>query len=152
MDVKDLYVADRAEITMIVDIGRFPDKETGGILLGYFHEEEGDLEVLEATDSGPNGIHGKSHFSFDQEYTEHQVSFLSRMHHPPLKVIGVWHKHNHAYNPPFSEQDEELHIEMLETSKAGVVSILFQKVEEDQYKMRKFYVAPDGTCKEFEDD
>ena len=151
MDVKDIYVADRAAITMMVDISRFPDTETGGMLLGYIHEDEGDIEVLEATDSGIHAIHEKSDFSFDHEYTEHLAWIYGRMHYPNLQVLGVWHKHNHDCDPPFSEKDEEMHRELLKITPRGGVSILFQKVEEDTYKMRKFFIAQDGSCKEFEE-
>ena len=72
---------------------------------------------------------------------------LSALYVPQLQVIGVWHKHNHAYNPPFSDADQEMHRQMLEINDGWAVSILFQKINEnEEYDMRTFVLHSPGEC------
>lgn len=142
---------ERAEKLMQTELARFPIKETGGILLGYENAQEKTIEIVEAIDSGIHASHDYGTFSYDVEYVSHVAGILSELYTPHLRVIGVWHKHNHTWNPPFSDADQEMHRQMLEISEGTAVSILFQKVNDDgEYIMRTFVLHAPDECIEVE--
>lgn len=132
---------------MQTEIARFPIMETGGVLLGYKNTQERSIEILEAIDSGIRAEHDYGTFAYDVEYVSHVAEVLSALYVPQLQVIGVWHKHNHAYNPPFSDADQEMHRQMLEINDGWAVSILFQKINEnEEYDMRTFVLHSPEEC------
>lgn len=91
------------------ELRRFPDTETGGLLLGYSDTLQG-ICILEATDGGYlNTIHEPYCFQYDDAYVTHVCGILSEMYTPPLDVVGIWHKHNSSCSVPFSLEDENLH-------------------------------------------
>ena len=131
-------------------MSRFPDTETGGLLLGYADFQNG-ISVLEATDSGyQNGIHEVGSFAYDSVYEEHLCNFLRQLYRPPLQlVVGVWHKHNAVHSQhaiPFSRADEKIHHQLLENN-GPCISILFEKsnepCEDICYKTSVFLLSPD---------
>ena len=143
-------ISKRAQAIIENDLGRFPDTETGGLLLGY-SESENDLFILEATDSGyQNTVHTIGSFQYDNAYQEHLCNLLSQLYQPPLTLVGVWHKHNSAHSGddfPFSYADEMIHNQLME-SHHSCVSILFEKTSESRnnihYNTRIFLLSPHG--------
>lgn len=145
-----VLIAGRAYRLMQIELSRYPNVETGGVLLGYYDEENCLLQVLEATDGGQQAVREAGAFMYDTEYVQHVAGLLAELYQPPLQVIGVWHKHNHAYEPPFSEADKCMHRELLQSMEARGVSILFQKIEEEQYRMGTFWLEVPDICREVE--
>lgn len=123
------------------ELARFPDTETGGLLLGYVQEQH--IQVLEATDAGyRDAVHEADCFAYDAAYEEHLCHVLSSLYDPPLELAGVWHKHNSVSEIPFSNADEAIHRQLLEEQNDGL-SILFEK-EQDQpttYRLRCFWLT-----------
>ncbi|QUO21868.1 hypothetical protein KFE18_15105 [Clostridiaceae bacterium Marseille-Q4143] len=65
------FISKRAQIVIKNELSRFPDTETGGVLLGYSKSKR-DISILEATDSGyQNVIHEYGYFQYDIAYEEH---------------------------------------------------------------------------------
>lgn len=132
------------------ELSRFPATETGGLLLGYSELESG-ISILDATDSGyQNTIHTVGSFQYDVAYEEHLCNLLSQLYHPPLRLVGVWHKHNSVHPDvsfPFSLADEKIHSQLMENS-CPCVSILFEKVNSSEtnihYNTRIFLLSQDG--------
>lgn len=132
------------------ELSRFPDMETGGLLLGYSESEKG-ISILEATDSGyRNTIHTPGSFQYDTAYEEHLCNFLSQLYQPPLQLVGVWHNHNSAHlssSLPFSSADEKIHSQLLENP-FPCISILFEKTGASRksihYNTRIFLLSPNG--------
>lgn len=70
--MKKIFIAIRAKRLMETDIKRFPDVETGGLLLGYSAADNAYIQVLEATDGGyQHTVHEKNAFEYDQAYEAH---------------------------------------------------------------------------------
>lgn len=132
------------------ELKRFPDTETGGLLLGYSESENG-ISILEATDGGyQNTIHTVASFQYDTAYEEHLCNILSQLYQPPLQLVGVWHKHNSAHCDdvlPFSRADENMHSQIMENN-CPCISILFEKINKEQnnihYNARIFLLSPSG--------
>lgn len=144
-------ISRRAQAVIEIELSRFPDTETGGLLLGYSEPGHGVL-ILEATDSGyRNVIHEAGCFQYDIAYEEHLCGLLRQLYQPSLQLIGVWHKHNsvHSGNAiPFSGADENMHRQLMENS-WPCISILFEKSsdhnEDIRYKASVFLLSADGA-------
>ena len=143
-------ISKRAQAVIEAELSRFPDTETGGLLLGY-SEPGADVLILEATDSGYRDvIHEIGCFQYDIAYEEHLCSLLSQLYQPSLQLVGVWHKHNsvHADNIiPFSSADENMHRQLMDND-WPCVSVLFEKSSEQSdeicYKSTVFLLSLDG--------
>lgn len=119
--------------------------------MGYIDVQEKKIEIVEAIDGGVHAKHDYGTYSYDANYVSHVAGIVSELYEPCLQVIGVWHKHNHAFNPPFSDDDEDMHRKMLEISGGMAVSILFQKINDDgEYDMRTFVLRTPDKCIEVE--
>ena len=87
LSVKRYIVSARARIAMENELCRFPDRETGGLLLGYSDTLQG-ICILEATDGGyQNTIHEPYCFQYDDAYVTHVCGILSEMYTPPLDIV-----------------------------------------------------------------
>lgn len=145
-------ISARAMAAMNNELCRFPDWETGGLLLGYFRTE-GEIFVLEATDGGyQNTVHEPDCFQYDVAYEDHLCEILSGLYRPPLELVGLWHKHNERSDPPFSNADENMHRQLLEGTSDPGLSILFEKLGEKNYGLRVFLLSQSGAHTDVTDD
>lgn len=139
----------RAQTAMNNELRRFPETETGGLLLGYSDAKRG-VQILEATDGGYlNVLHEEAAFEYDIPYVEHICTILSELYTPPLDIVGVWHKHNSISEIPFSLSDENIHRQLVENMPYPCVSVLFEKTDtlgekHEEYKMRIFELTSSG--------
>lgn len=142
---RSCVIAARAGRAMQNELARFPETETGGLLLGYSGPD--GITILEATDGGyRDTIHEPDCFEYDAAYEEHLCGVLSLLYDPPLTLVGVWHKHNDAHEVPFSRADEAIHRQLLE-NEWPCLSVLFEVTgcgEETDYRARVFLLAQDG--------
>lgn len=144
-------ISKRAQAVIALELSRFPDTETGGLLLGYSEPGNGIL-ILEATDSGYRDvIHEVGCFQYDIAYEEHVCGLLSQLYEPALQLVGVWHKHNAIHSggaTPFSRADENMHRQLMENG-GPCVSVLFEKSsvpnEEIRYQASVFLLSTDGA-------
>ena len=65
--------------------------ETGGLLLGHFHQ--GVWYVVETCDPGWNGVFQVAYHEGDEQYENHVSRILSRIYKHPLVFLGMWHRH-----------------------------------------------------------
>jgi integrative and conjugative element protein (TIGR02256 family) len=71
---------------------RFP-KETGGVLIGYWADQDKTAVVTHVTGPGPNAIHEPYSFTPDDEY---QVSEIAKHYNDSGRLrtyLGDWHTH-----------------------------------------------------------
>lgn len=140
------WIAPRAQRAMNNELARFPQTETGGLLLGY-SDPAGGVRVWEATDGGYEKVlREESAFAYDPDYVRHLCAVLSGLYTPPLEVVGVWHKHNSPSSPvPFSRADEKIHRQLVRGYDHPCLSVLFERTEEeDIYEMRVFHLTEEG--------
>lgn len=67
--------------------------ETGGVILGYYSADGGDLVITHALGPGPNAFHDETRFVPDHEF---QVREIARLYHESgrrLQYLGDWHSH-----------------------------------------------------------
>lgn len=129
-------ISNRSLAAMVSGVERFPDTENGGPLLGTVRNDE--IDIIEAIEAGENATHEKGKVSCDTKSVEYIANTVKRLYEEELEVVGIWHKHNHDYNPPFSTEDNLYHKEMCDSLKKDIISILFQKNKDDEYTMRVF--------------
>lgn len=134
--MKSETLSNRALAAMVSGIEKFPDTENGGILLGI--RRNGEIAVVEAIEAGEGAIHERGKLSCDVKSVEYIANTVKGLYEEELEVVGIWHKHNHDYNPAFSTEDNLCHKEMCDSLKQDIISILFQKNKDDEYTMRVF--------------
>ena len=88
-------------------------------------------------DAGEHAEREATKVIFDESMV-YYASLLMDLYEEPVHVIGIWHKHNHNYNPPFSEEDNLVHQRLVEQTENDILSILFQKEPEGSYVMKVF--------------
>ena len=141
-----VYLSNRAYLQMTAEIAVFDDLETGGLLLG--RRDGGDIMIAEAVCGGPHAVRERCSFEYDPAYAVYEIGLLTRMYNEQkLEVLGVWHKHNHACTPPFSEADRGMHaqaLRQLETSE--IISLLFQKAGDEQYLLAAYLITTHGEA------
>ena len=143
LSVRKYVISARAKTAIENELCRFPDTETGGLLLGYADIQQG-VVVMEATDGGhQNVIHEPCCFQYDNTYAMHICTILAELYTPPLDVVGIWHKHNSPCPVAFSNADENLHAQLFRQFAHPCLSILFEKTSDSennqiQYDMRVF--------------
>lgn len=129
-------ISNRSLAAMVSGVERFPDTENGGPLLGKVRNDE--IDIIEAIEAGENAIHEKGKVSCDMKSVEYIANTVKGLYEEELEVVGIWHKHNHDYNPPFSTEDNLYHKEMSDLLKNDIISVLFQKNKDDEYTIRVF--------------
>lgn len=121
---------------MVSGVRRFPDTENGGLLLGI--KKENKIFIVEAIEAGIDSVREKGRLSFEGSSMEHTVTSIIDLYEEELSIIGIWHKHGHDHNPPFSAEDEMCHKALSNQLKHEIITILFQKKLNDEYVMRVF--------------
>ena len=85
-------VSHKALETIEWECRKYPDTETGGILVGY--KDAGQVTVTHATGSGPKAERSAHHFTKDTPYLQSVLNLLG--HYYQVDYLGVWHKHPQA--------------------------------------------------------
>lgn len=139
--MKKIWIATRAKKMMEADLKRYPDVETGGLLLGYSATDNAYIQVLEATDGGyQHTVHEKNAFEYDQAYEVHISNVLASLYDPPLDIVGVWHKHNHSCITHFSDSDEKIHEQLIQEAPYPCLSVLYEKSSEINTCCKRYQV------------
>lgn len=143
-----IKISPRAFASMMSEVEKYPLVETGGVLLGA--EIDGVIYIAEAIGPGVKAVRTTGNLSCDMESIAYIVQSLSGVYDRDIDIIGVWHKHNHSCNPPFSDTDMDLHREICAYSDSDIASILFQREENgNEYTLRAFrYLSADKVEEE----
>lgn len=145
--MKRVIISNRALAAMVSGIERYPDTENGGILLGI---KKGELfTIIESIEAGSEAVRERGKLSFNSKTIEHTLLSVVDLYEEELSMVGVWHKHLNECNPPFSEEDSRCHKSLSDRLKKDIISILFQKLENDEYLMR-VYCYKNGMISEVE--
>ena len=112
--------------------------ETGGILLGRFHQNR--WQVLEAIDPGPGAISTAISFSYDQAYVHHLAAKLSRQYRQPLQLVGLWHRHPGSFDC-FSAEDDDTNRRFASQASHGALSCLVNL--DPHFRLTAYHVPVD---------
>jgi len=82
-------VSTRVLETIELECWRSPDRETGGILVGYRDEDQ--VTITDATGPGPKSERSPQHFVKDTAYLQAVLNLLFEYYQ--VNYLGVWHKH-----------------------------------------------------------
>lgn len=134
--MEKIRISNRSLAAMVSGVERFPDTENGGLLLGKIRNNE--FDIIEAIEAGESAIHEKGKLFCDVKSMEYMTNIVKGLYEEELKVVGIWHKHNHDYNPPFSIEDNLCHEKICASLNQDILSVLFQKNQDNEYTMRVF--------------
>jgi integrative and conjugative element protein (TIGR02256 family) len=136
-------VSHKALETIEWECRKYPDTETGGILVGY--KDAGQVTVTHATGSGPKAERSAHHFTKDTPYLQSVLNLLG--HYYQVDYLGVWHKHPQAMPFPSGGdilsameevRDQDMMLEELLTPicllDEGKVDILPFIIREDRFQ------------------
>jgi len=112
--------------------------ETGGILLGHWHQRR--WQVLEAIDPGPAARCTATTFEYDRAYVEHLASKLARQYCKPLELIGLWHRHPGSFDR-FSAEDDVTNQRFAALTPHGALSCLVNL--DPAFRLTAFHVPKD---------
>lgn len=144
-------VSQRALETIELECRKYPDAETGGILVGF--REEGQVAITHATGSGPRADRSAHHFTKDTPYLQSVLKLLNHYHQ--VDYLGVWHKHPESM--PFPSEgdilsameevgDPDMRLEELITPicllDQGRVDIRPYVIKEDRFHSVRWESAP----------
>lgn len=116
-----VYISKRAYATIKAELEEFPNKETGGVFIGYHKNNE--WYIVESTFSGPYAIHKSASFENDYDYTKYEIRKIKNLYTSDLSIIGFWHSH---INPSdFSYADDETNANFSALNKFGSISAIY---------------------------
>ena len=101
---KAYYISDRALESIQRECRRYPDTETGGILVGFRSDDaapdNNGVIITPATGPGPESQMSSGHFVKDTPYLQRELEVLFQYHR--INYLGVWHKHPPSLAEPSS--------------------------------------------------
>jgi integrative and conjugative element protein (TIGR02256 family) len=90
-DLPTLWLARLARAEMIGEAARWPSRETGGVLLGYWGGDQ--ALVTRAVGPGPDATHGMASFLPDQGFHEEVIALHYERTGRTETYLGDWHSH-----------------------------------------------------------
>lgn len=88
-----LWIREDLVQAMFADGSLWAPRETGGLLVGYWSEDETEVVITDIVDAGPKARHGHFSFSPDYEHQQEQLDTILDNGARPLFYIGDWHTH-----------------------------------------------------------
>lgn len=85
------WVAASTLSTLALEARQYPDLETGGLLLGYWKDDE--IVVASATGPGPNAQRGRTWFRPDQQWQTEDLARAYAASGRTMTYLGDWHTH-----------------------------------------------------------
>ena len=124
-DLVAIVVSRRAAKTIQRELRLYSDVETGGVLFGL---KIGCFWIVFCvSSSGKRSIRSAASFQADIEELAQEAQQILNNSMIPMKVLGIWHKHNHNYSPLFSTEDEVTNFEYAQLNSFGAISLLASK-------------------------
>ena len=84
-------ISERALQTIVRECQRYPDAETGGILVGFREPDDDQVIVTHASGPGPGAERSAVHFVKDTAHLQSVLNLLFQYYQ--TNYLGVWHKH-----------------------------------------------------------
>lgn len=114
-----VVISRRAYASILAETLEKAHTETGGILLGYHHEDT--WYVVESVDPGPRSVFEIAYFEYDQGYVNHLINKISRLYGQQLDLLGLWHRHPGSFDR-FSGTDDETNTNFALVNDFGAIS------------------------------
>lgn len=80
------------------EITKFPDSETGGVLMGYL--DDGVVYVEKASEAGPKAVHEDIYFQADANYIDLFIDMEYANSNGKYRYLGEWHTHPQVVPEP----------------------------------------------------
>lgn len=80
------------------EIAKFPESETGGVLMGYL--DDGVVYVEKASEAGPKAIHDDIYFQADPNYIDLFIDMEYANSNGKYRYLGEWHTHPQVVPEP----------------------------------------------------
>lgn len=139
---KWVALSDRAYASILSEVLRNQENETGGVLLGNAWRKL--WFVVDTVDPGINVSHSAFDFVMDVDYVNRISSRVSQYYKYPLTILGFWHRHpkNMDY---FSPTDEITIQANLREASQGLLSMLVNV--DPEFRMTFYYCYGDMMMK-----
>jgi integrative and conjugative element protein (TIGR02256 family) len=108
------------------EIQKFGLIETGGVLLGWYDEE--NIIVAKATGAGPNATHENFYFRADANYIDMIIDMEFANSNGKIIYLGEWHTHPQT-NPQPSPVDLNSLEEITESSKSSNLLLILGAID-----------------------
>jgi hypothetical protein len=86
------------------DVARWPDVETGGILIGRMSEAAKTFYVVDVQTAPPDSIRSRTEFRVGVEGVRRDLTALAEASRWSLYCLGTWHSHLEAVGPSRLDQ------------------------------------------------
>ena len=135
---REVLISRRAFAAICAETLEHHPLETGGILLGHWHQ--GRWQVLEAIDPEPAARCTATTFEYDRNYVEHLARKIACQYRQPLQLIGLWHRHPGSFDC-FSAEDDITNQRFAAMTPHGALSCLVNL--DPTLRLTAFHVPPD---------
>ena len=86
-----VVLSDRAYASILSEVMKNGDNETGGVLLGTIYKNI--WYVVESVDPGLVTTNTQDFFRWDAEYVNHLLDKLCPIYRFMISIVGFWHRH-----------------------------------------------------------
>jgi integrative and conjugative element protein (TIGR02256 family) len=86
-------ISARAHDRITADVGRWPNVETGGVLLGRQSDSAGAFYVSDVLDAPPDSTRTAGLFELGTQGLQKQIKEYLDRHKGTLYCLGTWHSH-----------------------------------------------------------
>ena len=118
---KYIFLSSRAYATIISEVLRNGENETGGVFLGNAYHKI--WFVTDCIDPGLNTVHSPAAFHLDVNYVNRITERVRNYYQFPLTFLGFWHRHPGSLDT-FSSTDEQTIRSNLRGCPHGILSML----------------------------
>lgn len=87
------WVATAARELMEAEARRRSPLETGGVLMGYWAEDQSAVVIADVVGPGPKAVHKRTSFVPDHLYQEREVERIYKESGRRITYLGDWHSH-----------------------------------------------------------
>lgn len=101
----EVQITSSALATVSAEVGTWRLRETGGILIGYWSNDQSAV-ITHAVGPGPSARHSRFTFEPDSKFSQEQLNLIYWRSGGQLSYIGDWHTHPMGSLVP-SESDSE---------------------------------------------
>lgn len=133
-DCSYIVLSDRAATSILAETLTNGRNETGGILIGNFHN--GIWYIYDSIDPGMKAHRDPINFSFDPDYVNHLTKKIGMIYHYPPTILGVWHRHPNSMDT-FSSTDMRSIANLVNSAQVGILSMLINV--DPQLRMTFYY-------------
>lgn len=137
-----IHIAEDVYVSMHDETGKFPDKETGGVFLGHYHDN--NCTIISMVDSGYDSVVRRpSYFEYDRVYVKHVANIIASSYKEPPRLVGLWHRHPGSLDS-FSNTDHQTHRRFIDTTGSSIISMIINV--DPIYRITAYRITEDMSC------